>query len=106
MTIRLPDTVRVGPHIYEVAVETEPFVSDDQRTILCGEANHDAGRIRVLRSLPTRMFVTFWHEVLHAVDDMAGTELSEDQVNRLAPILAGVLMDNGYADRADTGETG
>jgi hemolysin activation/secretion protein len=49
------------------------------------------------------MFVTLWHEMLHAIDDVAGTGLSEDKINRLAPILAGVLIDNGYV-RSDATE--
>jgi len=89
----LPEHVRVGPFRYAVQIEDRPFLADDN-TVLCRQADHNAGRIRVMRAAPDRMFVTLWHELLHAIDDVAGTGLDEDTVNRLAPVLAGVLRDN------------
>lgn len=99
MTTKVPDAVVVGPFRYEVRVEDTPFPDDTHQTMLCGQADHNGGMIRVLRATPDRMFVTFWHEVLHAIDDVAGTGLPEDVINRLAPVLAGVLIENGYARR-------
>lgn len=99
----LPERVKIGPYHYEVQIEDTPFVADDGQSVLCGEARHNDGRIRVLRGSPDRMFVTFWHEILHGCDDMAGTELTEDQVNRLAPVIAGVLLDNGFVEREGLG---
>lgn len=99
MIIDLPDSVAIGPFRYRVQVEPEPFPDDRKASVLCGEADHNKGLIRVLQATPDRMFVTYWHEVLHGIDDVAGTELSEDQVNRLAPLLASVLLDNGYVER-------
>lgn len=99
----MPESVRVGPFVYEVAVEDKPFVGSDETTVLCGEADHNGGRIRVMKAAPRRMFVTLWHEVLHACDEVAGTGLSEDQGNRLAPIVAGVLIDNAGVRAAREG---
>lgn len=100
VNIDIPETVSVGPYRYVVKIEEGPFIGDGNAS-LCGEANHNAGLIRVMQAVPERMFVTFWHEVLHAIDDVAGTELGEDAINRLAPILAGVLIDNGYVERKE-----
>ena len=48
---------------------------------------------------PDMMFTTLWHEILHAINDFSGTDLSEDVVSRLAPALVMVLIDNGYVSR-------
>jgi hypothetical protein len=99
MTTAMPKSVRVGPYTYEVSVELDAFLNDDKSGALCGEANHNDCRIRVMARNPDQMFVTLWHEILHAIDQMAETDLSEETVSRVAPILAMVLIDNGYAVR-------
>jgi hypothetical protein len=98
-TTAMPETVRVGPFVYEVVTEPGPFLNDDNPGALCGEANHNDCRIRVMRRNPDQMFVTLWHEILHAADQLAETNLPEETVGRLAPIVAMVLLDNGYAVR-------
>jgi hypothetical protein len=98
VNITLPETVKVGPLRYQVNVEDDAFPDDTKTGMLCGQANHNDGVIRIMRGAPHRMFSTLWHEILHAVDDVAGTELTEDEVNRLAPVLASVLIDNGYVE--------
>lgn len=40
------------------------------------------------------MFVTLWHEVLHAIDDLVGAGLGEEEVDRLASGIAQVLLQN------------
>lgn len=97
MNLDLPDVIHVGPYRYAVEIEPAAFVGEDHTT-LCGSCSHNDGRIRIMRCHPHRMFVTFWHEVLHAINDVAATQLSEDTVERLAPVLVGVLIDNGYVD--------
>ncbi len=101
MNTDLPQSVTVGPYRYDVWVQVEPFVSDDKQTVLCGEADHNKGVIRVMEMSPDRKFVTFWHEILHAIDHVAETGLSEDTISRLAPILVTFLLDNGYVTRSD-----
>ena len=95
----IPSEIHVGPHRYKVRVESEPFVSDDNQTVLCGEADHNQCLIRIMDRNPDMMFTTLWHEILHAINDFSGTDLSEDVVSRLAPALVMVLIDNGYVSR-------
>lgn len=99
MKTGLPESVVVGPYRYTVRIEDTPFVDDQGTGVLCGQHNPNEGLIRVLRGSADRMFVTLWHEMLHAIDDVAGTELSEDEINRLAPVLVGALFANGYVTR-------
>jgi hypothetical protein len=94
--VTIPKEVRIGPYLLEVRIVDEPFPADDKRSVLSGEIDHNACLIRLTSSSPDRMFATLWHEVLHGIDEMAGTDLSEDTIARLAPILAMVLIDNGY----------
>ncbi len=91
---KLPTSVKIGPYTYAVRVEPGAFPNDHNDRILCGESDHNACVIRVMERDPDQMVVTFWHEVLHAIDDLAGTELTEDVINRIAPLLVMVLREN------------
>jgi hypothetical protein len=98
--MRIPDKIQVGPCIYEVQLFDEPFLSDDRTTVLEGQHNPHDQLIKLWVRHPDAMYVTLWHEILHAIDQMAGTELSEETIHRLAPILVSVLLDNGIVERS------
>lgn len=101
-TTDFPSAVKIGPYRFVVEAHPRPFASEDERHVLSGEIDHSAGVIRLYRNgNPEREYTTFWHEVLHGIDDLAGTDLGEDTVNRLAPVLAQVLMENGFAYREE-----
>lgn len=91
---QLPDRVTVGPHVFRVVARDGAFIAEGGTDLLQGEINHLTGEIRLSVAYPERLFCTLWHEVLHACDDLAGAEISEEQVNRLANVIAMVLMDN------------
>lgn len=94
----LPDSIKIGPYRFSVEVKDDAFVSRDETTVLSGDICYHEGAIRLARGTPEFVFATFWHEVPHGADYVAGTKLSEEKVGRLADVLAAVLLDNGYAD--------
>jgi hypothetical protein len=99
--MRIPNRFKVGPCEYEIIMEDDPFISDDKTTSLEGQHDPHTQTIRLWRRHPDATYVTFWHEILHAISEMAGTDLDEDIVHRLAPILVTVLLDNGIIARSE-----
>lgn len=79
--------MRIGP--LEVDIVESDLVDD------LGRADFEACRIVLKAGLPESLrYETLIHEVLHFVAWVAGVELGESKVTRLAPILAQVLSDN------------
>jgi len=92
--MKLPKTLQVGPYTYRV--EVVPDLLNEAKESLFGHADHAALVIRIGTTCPPgRLGTTLMHELLHAVAEMAGTELPEEQVRTLAPALTDTLERNG-----------
>lgn len=91
----LPETVKVGLYIYRVVQHEQ--LRDDDGTKCWGTIKYADGIINIETGhTPERTLVTLLHEVLHGLDDVAGLNLKEKQITRLAPVLASFLKDNGW----------
>lgn len=94
--MKIPASVKIGPHTYEVHVE-EQF---SENHALVGHANHNRGVIRLeAGQTATQMEDTLIHEILHAINSQVrfvSDERDEEEqaVSRLAPILLSVIQDN------------
>ncbi len=99
--MRIPNTIKIGPYIYEIKIESEAFLSDDKVQILCGQCDLGGQTIRIIQQHPDQMYQTLWHEVLHGINDFMGTNLDEETVERLAHGLVMVLLDNGMVKRPE-----
>lgn len=94
MITEIPERVKVGPYWYDVEMVNRILHHDGERS---GEVDHEEQRISIVgNQAPSGRWAIFWHEVLHAVDEVANTALKEDAVTRLAEILSAVLLDNGF----------
>ena len=92
--VRMPKTVRVGPHVYSVLRQRASQMGD-----LLGECDTNLLQIRVRQRLPrSKAQETLTHELLHACThpSLNGNEhLSDEQfVEGVAPVLLQVIRDN------------
>lgn len=91
----IPARTKVGPYLYETEYQDVLFGSDNTR--LSGVCDHMQQRIVLDHTpAPTKVFETYIHEAVHAMDYVAGTGLDEETVTRFAVVLAAFLIDNGY----------
>lgn len=61
-----------------------------------GTCDFQQHRIRIKREMPPdRRREVFFHEALHAIDDVLWNGLTEKQITRLARGLTAFLLDNG-----------
>lgn len=79
--------IKVGPYSYKVIVKKlrKKFGTCDFRT---HEIFIDPNQS------PDTKRDSLMHEILHAVDDLAGIKQREEEINRRSPILLMVLRDN------------
>lgn len=83
--------VKVGHYTYRVV----HIVGLSDGRELAGQVDYTTQEIRLRPGLtPAHQRETLLHEVLHAIDDFMGIDLTEKQVGRLANGLAMVLADN------------
>ena len=91
--MKLPEQVRIGPYTFAVVVEEG--LRGDQNQDVYGQIKYDTQAIRIQAGLTEeRTLVTFFHEVLHGIDETLGTGLTEKQITRFAPQLTAFLVDN------------
>lgn len=89
--VKRPDSVRVAGRDYSIDYVL-PHPLGTEATGIC---DNMAQKIVCLEGLtPLEEGDTVLHEVIHAVDFVAGLDLQERQVRHLATILLGVLQDN------------
>lgn len=98
--MKIPKRVKVGAIPY--AVETLARIEcreHGQWRDRAGEHDGAEQVIRLARFLPIEQrWETFWHEVLHALDEglPAKLKLGEDRIAQLAPDLNLFLIANGF----------
>jgi hypothetical protein len=90
----IPEEIIVGPYRYRVVIEEEPFADESKESLIRGQVRHGDCVIRIMRQNPMVMWVTLWHEVLHAIDALIDGGMHEDDVERFAPALVAVLQRN------------
>ena len=94
MTLKLPETLRIGSVDYDVAYQ-RGLTSGDT---LLGQINYGQCKIRIEESLPTsRAREVLAHELAHGILFEAGyLDHDEEQANRLGKVLAMLLRDNDF----------
>jgi hypothetical protein len=92
----IPETVKIGPHRYRVALVEDLRDPDDRNARLFGHVDTATQTIQLAAgNTPGHMVSTLLHEVIHALDfDGYAIGLSEKQTKRLGVGLAAFLLDN------------
>lgn len=89
----LPSSVKIGPYRYRLVLKKH--ITTDDGKDLYGWIRHTPQTIHVQSGMsPSRTLAILMHEVLHGVDEAVDSGLTEDQISRLAPLLADVLAVN------------
>lgn len=84
--------IKIGP--LTIPVEFHECLMDGE-TQLHGQMDWLEYKIKLSNHNPDiYQFVTLWHEVLHALENVYGIRLSERQVEALATLIVQVLQDN------------
>lgn len=90
----IPEHLKIGYEVVRVSTGTKDFE-------LQGEFDAEQGTIIVAaKGTPRRRMATLVHEILHAcwdqaeMGDLGDHDKEEQVVNRLAPVLTAVLIDN------------
>lgn len=93
----LPPHVRIGPYTYRVS-RPEHCYNDDGTQKLWGHIAHSPEQhITIWRDAPDdRAWDTLIHESLHAINDLATLELTEEQIARIATAFFAFLRDNSF----------
>jgi hypothetical protein len=90
--MKLPERIKVGPYEYAVELVDEVRIDGVDRAGTCDYVQH---RIRIRREMPPdRQREVFFHEALHAIDDVLWNGLTEKQITRLSRGLTAFLLDN------------
>src|SRR5690625_1854920 len=94
MTLKLPESIRIGSVDYNVAYQSGLSSSDS----LLGQINYGQCEIRIDDSLPaSRAREVLAHELAHGILFEAGyLDHDEEQANRLGKVLAMLLRDNDF----------
>ena len=94
MTLKLPETIRIGSVDYDVAYQSGLSSGDT----LLGQINFGQCTIRLEESLPaSRAREVLAQELAHGILFEAGYEdHDEEQANRLGKVLAMLLRDNDF----------
>lgn len=91
MIIPLPAKVKIGAHIYSIAVSQELTQAKEQG-VIC----HRPQIMRVADDLtPSKLLHVFLHEALHAINYIwISTDLEEKIIDQLSEGMAALLVDN------------
>ena len=85
---------RVGPYDYTAEHEDVEYFRDDGLNLI-GKIDHQQLTMRIAaKNNPAVIFVSEWHECLHALDNYMEIGLKEKQIGRLAHGIVGLLKDN------------
>jgi hypothetical protein len=90
--VNIPENIKVGYKDYKVVKVNN---LDDGTNLLFGEVTYVDEVIKLANKYPeNQMKLTLIHELVHAVDDMLGIDLKEEQVVKLGTGLYQVIKDN------------
>ncbi len=91
MKVKIPPEIKVG--IYNYQVKYTPNLHRD--AAVYGRVCTNAGVLELDLDMPDHIkYTTFWHEVIHIVQDCYRLSLSDDDVDRLAQGLSQILLNN------------
>ena len=92
----IPNKVKIGSIIYDIDL-VDCDNSEFSELKLFGSIDHIKNKITIVKSLnKQRTWQTLFHEVLHAIDFDYQTNLSEENLTRLANGFYQVLIDNNF----------
>ena len=91
--MKIPKSVKIGYKDFTVNMVDTDVVSENK--VCYGSIDYNKGVINLstLHSIDQQQ-CTFIHESLHGIDEIAETELSEDQVRKLAKGIYQMIKDN------------
>lgn len=99
--MRIPKRVKVGP--YDYALARKEIVLGADRSELWGHYDPTAQVITLASNMSEQREATaFFHEVIHAIDELVCVGLREKQVEVLAPALYEFLRDNKMLKEGDS----
>ena len=91
----MPAQVRVGPLVYDVACDSLALLvaEHSHKQALLGQCDHKALAIMLSPDqAPLALKSTLLHEVLHAVINTAGFEITDEDEERLVSVLEAPLL--------------
>jgi hypothetical protein len=97
--MKIPEYIRISG--IEYSINLVPDLNDG-RNVLLGEISHGRAEILIKGNEHNyqRQCVTLWHEIFHAIQDIAGLSLGEDKdeehiIDTFAFAVYQILQDNG-----------
>ncbi len=104
--MKIPKTIKIGGHNYEIIF---PYVFTE-RFDRCGDIDYEKKLIRVSKNSfdeprsESAISVTFIHEILHGIDNLAGHDMfagdeGEKKIEALSEGIYQVLVDNGFLNQ-------
>lgn len=100
--------VKVGPYVYDV--EYIPELKDEVNLDEKIYGNHHHGKLTIrIEGLDNKQVqvATMWHELMHAMFDLAGVQLGqaaeESVCTSLSPIIVQIIKDNPKLLKATLG---
>jgi heat shock protein HspQ len=90
--MNIPDKVKIGGLIYDVSIEKGVCHGLNKAY---GTCDYEALEISIEKDYSEQKIKqTFWHEVMHAIDNEYHAGLSEKQIDQMACGLYSVIVDN------------
>lgn len=99
--MKLPSTIKIGPHVYTVNFPHQFAPGQD----LAGQVVDTTLEIQLTDNndgslyQPSQVWETFIHEIIHCVGKQIRCGVlydDEEVINRLSAAILGVLVDNGW----------
>lgn len=100
----LPSQIKVGPIKYEIILASQPTAQIGEDTLpVYGMVNFRKAEITIADDLPVALaWQCYFHELLHIFFEHMGLEEpSEGQIDNLAYMLLGFMVDNGFLIEID-----
>jgi hypothetical protein len=95
LILSFPNKVKIGPYYFEVDWSASDVRNPKSGQKLWGFIGYEKQQILIQDNLPRdRQLCVFFHEVLHGIDDLVHTKLTEPQITRLAPAIVAFLVEN------------
>ena len=93
--MKIPKTVKVGGHTYEIKYASDLVRDDNQLGVMCWQRGE---MLLESRQSESSLATTFLHEMLHAIDRHYNSRrLSEEDTDRLSEGLFQALSDMGIS---------
>lgn len=98
--MRIPQIVHILGQDFKIE-----FIKDSKKRNYVGRCYPNANKIELIENLPDdKLFQTYLHEVLHAIDMNLNMGLKHKHIDTLSVALYQFLKDNGYLSPTGNGE--